>query len=136
MNIQVLGVRDIYPFVLKITTLSLYLGVDDYRVDLELVFSLCLDDDNVELVLLCVLCLDDCSVELVLLCCLGVDACRVELALLCFLGLDVCPITFLRGCGHFLFASVLGEGKQNIVVYYESIKREPKIRGINKCRCL
>jgi len=22
-----------------------------------------------------------------------------------------------------------------IVVYYESIKREPKIRGINKCRC-
>jgi hypothetical protein len=21
------------------------------------------------------------------------------------------------------------------VVYYESIKREPKIRGINKCRC-
>ncbi len=23
----------------------------------------------------------------------------------------------------------------NKVVYYESIKREPKIRGINKCRC-
>ena len=22
-----------------------------------------------------------------------------------------------------------------MVVYYESIKREPKIRGINKCRC-
>ena len=21
------------------------------------------------------------------------------------------------------------------VIYYESIKREPKIRGINKCRC-
>jgi hypothetical protein len=24
---------------------------------------------------------------------------------------------------------------KKIVVYYESIKREPKIRGINKCRC-
>ena len=22
-----------------------------------------------------------------------------------------------------------------LLVYYESIKREPKIRGINKCRC-
>jgi hypothetical protein len=25
--------------------------------------------------------------------------------------------------------------KINFEVYYESIKREPKIRGINKCRC-
>ena len=24
---------------------------------------------------------------------------------------------------------------QAFLVYYESIKREPKIRGINKCRC-
>jgi hypothetical protein len=27
------------------------------------------------------------------------------------------------------------KGGLKIVVYYESIKREPKIRGINKCRC-
>jgi hypothetical protein len=26
-------------------------------------------------------------------------------------------------------------GERVIVVYYESIKREPKMRGINKCRC-
>jgi hypothetical protein len=24
---------------------------------------------------------------------------------------------------------------ESVVVYYESIKREPKIRGIKKCRC-
>jgi hypothetical protein len=28
-----------------------------------------------------------------------------------------------------------GLEEKNIEVYYESIKREPKIRGINKCRC-
>ena len=37
------------------------------------------------------------------------------------------------------FASVKGECEMFIrnlsSVYYESIKREPKIRGIKKCRC-
>jgi hypothetical protein len=28
-----------------------------------------------------------------------------------------------------------GQGAVIIRVYYESIKREPKIRGIKKCRC-
>ncbi len=28
-----------------------------------------------------------------------------------------------------------GDRRPIKVVYYESIKREPKIRGINKCRC-
>ncbi len=27
------------------------------------------------------------------------------------------------------------DSKESFFVFYESIKREPKIRGINKCRC-
>ncbi len=36
-----------------------------------------------------------------------------------------------------LFAAVLAKKLRGTFkpVYYESIKREPKIRGINKCRC-
>jgi hypothetical protein len=33
------------------------------------------------------------------------------------------------------FASVKGECSNTFYVYYESIKREPKIRGIYECRC-
>ena len=32
-------------------------------------------------------------------------------------------------------ARAKGENSWLFLVYYESIKREPKIRGINKCRC-
>ena len=31
--------------------------------------------------------------------------------------------------------SMCSESEGSFEVYYESIKREPKIRGINKCRC-
>ncbi len=34
------------------------------------------------------------------------------------------------------FANAMGECENiGVLVYYESIKREPKIRGIKKCRC-
>jgi hypothetical protein len=77
--------------------------------------SLCLDDYNV----------DDYNVWY-----LGVDDYRVELALLCFLGLDVCPVTFLRGCGHFLYTIANTES-----FYYEEIKRDLNRILIYECRC-